>query len=56
MLSKEGYPTPVLVILEDGVVIFLLIIQDHYLSDSLPKTQIISKWQLAFLQNRGERR
>jgi hypothetical protein len=47
MLWKVQYPQPILVILEDAVVIFLQITEVHYLNDLLHITQRSSKWQLA---------
>jgi hypothetical protein len=51
MLLEEGYPSPVLVILEDRVVFFLCIVEYHLLHDLLHITQFGSKWQLFVLQN-----
>jgi len=47
MLSEMGYPSPILVILEDAVFIFLHTTEDHKLNDSQLITQFNSKWQLA---------
>jgi hypothetical protein len=44
---EVGYPQHILVILEDGVVIFLHVMEDHQLNDLLHRTQCVSKWQLA---------
>jgi len=46
ILWEAGCPSSTLVIFEDGVVIFLHIIQDHYLNGSLQIIQFISKCQL----------
>lgn len=43
----ERISPPVLVIFEDGVVIFSAITGDHYLNDALHKTSFISKSQVA---------
>jgi hypothetical protein len=48
-----GHSSPILLILEDGVAISLLIIQDYWLKDSLHMRQFSREWQLALFHERG---
>ena len=47
LTGRISIPHIFLVILEDGVVVFLRILEDTEMNDSLHITQFSSKWQLA---------